>query len=312
MNAKTKMTMRRYRGDDDFWRMRAFLREVFLINERLERSWSTPRLDYWRWHFIQTCGSDPMEKVTFLWETKDGRLAAVLHPIWKGEAYLQVHPHYRSVELEDEMFTCAEEYLYSSYAAGERRLYTLADEDDILRQDVLKTRGYTFRDQPVYRWRCDFDKRLPNVDIPPGYTIRSMGDASEYDSRALASWHTFHPDESDDGFEGGDWYVNLQSAPLYRRDLDIVAEAPNGEIAAFSTIWFDDVTRSAVCVLVGTAPEHQRHGLGKAVIIEGLDRLQRIGGTRAFANGFDPPANALYGSALGTSYQAESWFKVLD
>ena len=31
-----------------------------------------------------------------------------------------------------------------------------------------------------------------------------------------------------------------------------------------------------------------------------------------FANGFDPPANALYGSVLGTSYRAESWFKVLD
>ena len=139
-----------------------------------------------------------------------------------------------------------------------------------------------------------------------------MGDASEYHARAWASWRAFHPDEPDEDFEGGDWFINLQSAPLYRRDLDIVAEAPNGEIAAFSTIWYDDWTRSAVCVQVGTAPEHQRRGLGKAVIIEGLRRLQRLGGTRVFANGFDPPANGLYASALGTSYRAESWFKVLD
>ncbi len=312
MKTNRDLTMRRYRDDDDFWRMRAFLREIFLLNDRIERSWSLPRLDYWRWHFIQTCESDPMEQVTFLWETEDGRLAAVLHPIYVGEAYLQVHPHFRSAELENEMFACAEQYLSSKNTAGERRLFMLADEDDPLRQEVLKARGYTFRNHPVYRWRRDLDEPLPEVNIAPGYTIRSMGDASEYEARAWASWRAFHPDEPNDGFDGGDWYANLQSAPLYRRDLDIVAEAPNGEIAAFSTVWYDDVTRSAVCVLVGTAAEHQRLGLGKAVMIEGLRRLQRMGGTRAFANGFDPPANALYGKVLGTSYRAESWFKLLD
>jgi ribosomal protein S18 acetylase RimI-like enzyme len=156
------------------------------------------------------------------------------------------------------------------------------------------------------------EEAVLEVKIAPGYSIRAMGDAGEYRSRALASWHAFHPNESDDAFGGGDWLANLQSAPLYRRDLDIVAEAPNGEIAAFSTIWYDDFTRSAVCVLVGTAPKHQRLGLGKAVISEGLRRLQNMGGTRVFANGFDAPANALYRSVLGISYRAESWFKELD
>ena len=306
------LKMRRYQGDDDFWRMRNFLREVFLINDRIERSWSTPRLDYWRWHFIMTCEADPMEQVTYLWETEDGRLAAIVHPIWKGEAFMQVHPNFRSVELENEILACAEQYLSSANPAGERRLYTLADEDDLLRQEVLVARGYTFRDAPVYRWRRDLDQPLPEIKTPPGYKIRSMGDAREYDARAWASWGAFHPDEPDDDFDGGDWYANLQSAPLYRRDLDIVAEAPNGEIAAFSTIWYDDVTRSAVCVLVGTAPSRQRRGLGKAVILEGLRRLQHMGGRRAFANGFDPPANALYAAMLGTCYRAESWFRVLN
>ena len=312
MERNPELIRRRYRDDDDFWRMRAFLRETFLLNDRIERSWSTPRLDYWRWHFIQTCETEPMTQVAFLWETQDGRLVAVLHPIVKGEAYLQVHPHFRSPELEDEMLACAENHLWGAYDAGERRLYTLADEDDDLRREVLKARGYTYRDRPVYRWRRDLDLPVPEAKVSPGYTIRSMGDTSEYDARAWASWRAFHPDEPDDGFDGGDWYANLQSAPLYRRDLDIVAEAPSGEIAAFCTIWYDDFTRSAVCVMVGTAPEHQRRGLGKAVITEGLRRLQCMGGTRAFANGFDPPANALYCSTLGTSYRAESWFKILD
>jgi len=304
--------MRRYRDDNDFWRMRDLLREIFPLNQRLERSWSLPRLDYWRWHHIQTCEADPMEEVTFLWETDDGKLAAVLHAIDKGEAYLQVHPAFRSAELENEMFACAEQHLFNTDNTGRRILFALADEDDPLRATILKERGYTYRDKPVYRWWRDIDEPLPEVRMALGYTIRSMGDASDFYARSWASWRAFHPDESDEGFGGGDWYANMQSAPLYRRDLDIVAEAPNGEIAAFSTIWYDDVNRSAVCVLVGTAPEYQRLGLGKAVITEGLRRLQHMGGTRVFANGFDPPANALYGSALGTGYRAESWFKILD
>jgi ribosomal protein S18 acetylase RimI-like enzyme len=305
------ISMRRYRDEDDFWRMRAFLREIFLLNRRLERSWSLPRLDYWRWHFIKTCESNPMEQVTFLWETKDGHIVAVLHAIWLGEAYLQIHPHFRSIELENEMLACAEEYLSMEGADSRHRLFVLADEDDELRREVLMARGYIYREQPVYRWRRDLDAPLPEVEIPLGYLVRPMGDAGEYEKRAWASWRAFHPDEPDSAYNGGDWYDNLQSAPLYRRDLDIVAQAPNGEMAAFSTIWYDDVTRSAVCVLVGTAPEYQQLGLGKAVMTEGLGRLQRMGGRCVFANGFDPPANALYKSVLGTSYRAESWFKEL-
>jgi mycothiol synthase len=291
--------------------MRDFLREVFLLSQRLERSWSLPRLDYWRWHYIKTVGTEPMEQVTFLWETTDGQLKATLHII-DSEAYLAVHPHMRSAELENEMFACAEQNISRINPAGQRTLFVLADEDDPFRQEILGSRGYTYRERPVYRWRRDLEEPVPEVKVAHGFTIRSMGDAGEYDSRALASWHAFHPDEPDDAFTGGDWLANLQSAPLYRRDLDIVAEAPDGGIAAFSTIWYDDFTRSAVCVLVGTVPKHQRLGLGKAVITEGLRRLQKMGGTRVFANGFDPPANALYGSVLGTSYRAESWFKDMD
>jgi mycothiol synthase len=310
MEQNQTLQMRPYRDDHDFWRMRDFLREVFLLNDRLERSWSLPRLDYWRWHLIKTVGTHPMEQVTFLWESTDGSLGATLYTI-NSEAYLAVHPRMRSAELENEIFACAEQNLCRINPADQRTLFVLADEDDPLRKEVLQSRGYTFRDRPVYRWRRNLAGSIPSMKVAPGYSIRAMGDAREYRSRAWASFQAFHPDESDDAFVGGDWLANLQSAPLYRRDLDIVAEAPNGEIAAFSTIWYDDFTRSAVCVLVGTVPKHQRLGLGKAVITEGLRRLQNMGGTRVFANGFDPPANALYGSVLGLYCRAESWFKDL-
>ena len=82
-----------------------------------------------------------------------------------------------------------------------------------------------------------------------------MGAEDELPARSWASSRAFHAEEPDENYDGDySWYRNLQSAPLYRRDLDIVAATPDGEIAAFSTISYDDYTRSAVIVLEGSSP----------------------------------------------------------
>lgn len=298
---------------DDYWRIRSFLREVFLLNGRREHSWHVARLDYWRWHFVenlQVCG--PPEEVTTLWETGGGELAGVLHPIGRGDARLHVHPHSRTPELEDEMLAHAEEYLFTRNETGQRLLYVPVFADDGLRQEVLARRGYEKLDGRVHHWHRDLDRPLPAAPAPAGYAIRSMGGLDEHPARSWASWRAFHADEPDDAYDGDwSWYANVQRAPLYRRDLDVVAVAPGGSIAAFCTIYYDDVTRSAVSVLVGTAAEHWRRGLGRAVMAEGLRRAQRMGCTRLFANAYDPPADALYGAVLGTKEVSETWYRAL-
>ena len=55
-------------------------------------------------------------------------------------------------------------------------------------------------------------------------------------------------------------------------------------IAAICTIWFDDVTRSAYYEPVATVPSHQRRGLGKSIMTEGLRRLQRMQKRRSRGN----------------------------
>ncbi len=78
------------------------------------------------------------------------------------------------------------------------------------------------------------------------------------------------------------------------------------------TVWFDDVTRTGDFEPVGTAPAHQRRGLGKAVMCEGLRRLKRMGATLAFVGSYTPPAHALYASVGFTEYDLlEPWVKEL-
>ena len=297
--------------ENDFWRVRNFLREVFLLNDRLEHSWHVARLDYWRWHYILTCNiCKSVETEMTLWETSEGRIVAILNHLGGSEIRLHVHPQFRSAELENEMLSYAENNFYAETEDSRRYIYMPIFADDTQRQEIAKGRGYKKRPGWGHHYHRDLDSPIPDAPIPEGYMIRSMGTLDEHASRSWASWRAFHNDEPSENYDGDwSWYQNLQSAPLYRRDLDIVAVAPDGNIAAFCTCYYDDFTRSAVTILVGTAFEHWRRGLGKAVVTEVMRRLKHLGCTRVFATAYDPPADALYRSVMNEIKVADTWLK---
>jgi GNAT superfamily N-acetyltransferase len=305
-----KLKMRHYKDEADYWRIREFLREVMVANGLLEKSWCVARLDYWRWHGIENCGSvESMEKVIYLWETESGQLAAVLNPEDRGDAFFQIHPAYQSADLKKEMLATAEEYL-CRVDGEKRRLSAWADPEDAELLELLRSRGYTPGRWTESQWRRDLDGPIADAPVAAGYVIRSLGDESELPARSWASWRGFHPNEPDEKYEGWTWYHNIQRCPLYRRDLDIVAATPDGCIAAFATFWYDDATRTVYIEPVATAPEHQRKGLARAVITEGMRRVQRMGARRVFVGGYDSAPNALYASVTSpVCDRLEQWVK---
>jgi ribosomal protein S18 acetylase RimI-like enzyme len=153
---------------------------------------------------------------------------------------------------------------------------------------------------------------VPEPELPDGYRVRALGDVTELPARSFLFWRAFHPDEPDDRYEGWEWYLNIQRAPLYRRDLDLVAVSPKGELVSLCTIWFDDVTRSGSFEPVGTDPDHQRRGLGKAVVHEGLRRLDKLGAVIAFVGSGSVEASEFYTSIGFTELdKSEMWIKDL-
>lgn len=308
-----KISFRPYQSEDDYWCMREFLRQIFFLNQRLERSWHVARLDYARWHSCLNCARVGLDEVAFLWEA-DGQLIAFLMPDGgPGEAHFCVHPGLRTPELELEMLTVAEERLSESGESGLRKLQVWVPEADSLREGLVLKHGYFKSEPPENQWRGDLVGNLPEAPPPAGYSIRSLGEGLELLERCYASGLGFHEGDIKTAIENRDnpsWYRNIQTAPLYRRDLDLVAIAPDGAVAGFCTIWLDDVTRSAYYEPVAVVPAHRRRGLGRALLSEGLRRLQRMGATRAFVSGYSQAANALYGSVIGPEYElCEVWEK---
>ena len=75
MTQNPNLHMRSYKDEDDYWRIRAFLRETFLLNHRREFNWPVARLDYWRWHLLLNCQEvGSLEGLIYIWEADAGQI----------------------------------------------------------------------------------------------------------------------------------------------------------------------------------------------------------------------------------------------
>jgi GNAT superfamily N-acetyltransferase len=302
--------MRNFQTEEDYWCIREFLREVSILNNRHDFAWSLLRWDYWRWHVNENIFNMKLEDIITLWEV-DGRIVAMLNPDTPGEAFFRVHPDYRETVSISEMLDVAEGKLAKINENGKRDLLVWVNAADDAIKALFTERGYTrSKFLAEHMRRRLFSQPMPDSVPPSGYTVRALGDESELPARSWLSWKAFHSDEPDQKYQGWEWYRNVQRVPIYRRDLDIVAVAPDGELAAFCTVWFDDITCSAVFEPVGTHPDHQRRGLGKAVMSEGLRRAQRLGATLATVSSYGKGAHALYNSMGFTEFDLlEPWIR---
>jgi mycothiol synthase len=313
-----KPTMRNYQDEEDYWRIREFLRQVMILNDRRELSWHVARWDYWIWFANPDIEKIQLEENVFIWEAENGQIAAVLNPEGHGHAFPQIHPDFDTPELKEEIVKAAGERLTTNGEDGRHKVWFWLDSQEKAFQEILRRRGFHRVEEEgnqEVQHRRSLDEPLPDVPQVPGYTIRPMQGGLELLERCYASGLGFHNDDihtARDNRDHPEWYHHIQSAPLYRRDLDILAVASDGSVTSFATAWFDDVSRTAYIEPVATVPAHRKHGLGRAVILEGLHRLKRMGCKVAFVGGYSERANALYFSVMGPEHDiSEPWEKVV-
>ncbi|WP_345300441.1 GNAT family N-acetyltransferase [Candidatus Villigracilis affinis] len=302
--------MRSFQAEEDYWRIRQFLRQVSLLNDRHDFSWSLLRWDYWRWHVNENIFHFNLQDVITLWE-ENGQIVAVLNPDGSGEAFFQIHPAFKNDGILSEMLNVAEQKLPNLKENGKKELIVWVNAADDSTKQLFTQRGYSrSKFLAEHMRRRFFTQPIPDSVSQSGYAVRALGDESELPARSWLSWKVFHSDEPDEKYQGWEWYRNVQCVPIYRRDLDIVAVAPDGDLAAFCTVWFDDITRTAVFEPVGTHPNHQKRGLGKMVVSEGLRRAHKLGATLATVSSYSPAAYALYDSMGFKEFDLlEPWVK---
>jgi mycothiol synthase len=221
---------------------------------------------------------------------------ALISPNWVGFDVF-THPELRGTPYAQEMYCWAEEQaLRIAQQDGKPTIYVLwiFHDDDFL-DNFLKQRGYRKGRGMVHMTRS-LNLPISPSHVDAGFEIRNCKGESEVAARATAQFGAFKSTVMFERYLNR--FTNFMRSPVYEPELDIVAVAPDGQVGAFCIVWTDPANQVGLFEPVGTHPEFQRKGLGKAVMQEGLRRLQQRGIRSAIVSTFEdnPAAIKLYES----------------
>lgn len=140
--------------------------------------------------------------------------------------------------------------------------------------------------------RLDTKHLTPRPPLPDGFAVRSLDAGEEaalvrchraaWNPHALPWPERHRPDLPAEAASSlsESALADIQTVWPYRQDLVIVAEAPDGMLAASCIAWLDEANAAAEIEPLGVVPEHRRLGLGRAVCLEAVNRVGRLGGLR--------------------------------
>lgn len=203
----------------------------------------------------------------------------------------------RGTELAGQMYAWAAEKITSiAREAGEENISIqwVAADDEIL-DGWLQEHGFVRGKEAVYMTR-DLSISIPDVTVPDGFTVRSCRGVAEVEARAKAQYRAFDSTAPFDRYVAR--FMRFMQSPVYGSDRDVIAVDPNGDIGAFCIIWLDTVNQVGLFEPVGTHPNFQRKGLGRAVMLDALRRLKTLGMQQTIVSTGDDnlPAIRLYES----------------
>ncbi len=305
---------RPYRDPTDFAAMRQLVMAGTLAN--LSASYMHPGLlDYHSYYPDMRYPPDEQanRRNLRLWENLDEEpptLAAwAIFSRLEGSFDLFVHPALHGTPLHEAVM---DEYVAWAEArareAGLKQLmpWWAMTYDKVLAR-LHQERGYVVEAEvgvpaPLFERTLD---ELPAIPLPAGFTVQGVSNSADGRLRAHATHGAFRLHE--------DWeihaaeYAQFIGSAVYDGARDLFVRSPDGRGASACTIWFDPVNGVGLFEPVGTHPDFQGKGLGKAVMAEGLRRMKAAGMTRAIV-GFDPTNAAALALYTSMGFAASCYF----
>jgi predicted HD superfamily hydrolase involved in NAD metabolism len=276
------------------------MQELLIAGRSQTDDWRYPHIgDLVFDFFMVVCHLDPAKHI-HLWHD-DGRLVgyAILgeDPVFD----FQILPGYEWLGIELEALTWAETLLAELRQGDIERwggdLVTSAHPDNAERIEFLEQHGFRRGGQfSEVNMLCSLAEPVPDLPLPVNYQVRSMAEAEDVPGRAAAHREVWHPwtvgEVSDDD------YACFMRLPGYDPELDVVAVAADGAIAAYVNGWIDPINHVGDLGPVGARPAYRQQGLTRAVLLECLRRMRERGMERVTVSTgvTNPAARRLYES----------------
>lgn len=132
-------------------------------------------------------------------------------------------------------------------------------------------------------------------DLPVGFQLRPLAGADEVDTYVALHRAVFQSNSMTTA-----WRRRTLQQPAYRPPLDLVIEAPDGQLVAFCVGWLDEVGFAGAPVgqiePLGVHEEFRGLGLAHAMLAEAVHRLQGLGAQTVYVetDNYRDAAFALY------------------
>ncbi|MFP2956359.1 GNAT family N-acetyltransferase [Myxococcus sp. 1LA] len=243
------------------------------------------------WRLLRNAQVRPREDI-ILWEHAPGQLAGFAWAYSNGDVDLFVHPlaHADAFAQDIQPWVRARQ----GNTAQPTTLWALESNGPLLA--ALNQRGWRRTAGGCYLHLAQPLLALPPPPPPPptGYRVRAVRGPEEVAARALVHRRGFGTERMTT-----EVYARLMEAPRYQPALDLVAEAPDGTLAACTLGWLDEANAVGEFEPATCVPEHRRRGLVRALLHEGLRRMHLMGARQAIVYAFEdnPASVALYQSS---------------
>ena len=244
-----------------------------------------PKAEERRRNILLWQGDSPYLAAWALWTPNEGAIDVFVHPTVHGTATHQ--------QVFDEALMWAETRAREIKGLAMQN-YWIDGRDAVMRA-MWAARGFTPDDALSPHFTRDLGA-LPAMLLPEGFVVGGVTDLERGRQRAEATHGAFGADRPWEPY----WaqYQQFMNSVAYEGERDLVVVSPDGRGAAACTIWFDAVNQMGLFEPVGTHPDFQGRGLGKAVMAEGLRRMKAAGMKHAMVstNAGNVAACALYQS----------------
>ena len=264
----TASTSRRdYAGAADFMSLLRFTQRVYTPDSR----WHLGDI---AWDLGLAPGGEPDSRMSF-W-AREGEIVGWGWLRLPSTLALLVDPSHTD-RLVDEIGDWATEVAGAPVSVG-----VLETEKELIEPLIRQGRQPGLPGHFFLNMQRELSNLPPVPHVPPGFTVRPVepGDLSARAGLHRAVWTPALTDEI---------FAAISARWPYRRELDWVAVAPDGQLVSYVLGWYDDVNRVGEFEPVGTLPQYRRRGLSRAVGISLLHAFRDAGAQRAlvYARGDD-------------------------
>ncbi len=207
--------------------------------------------------------------------------AVLQSPFWTIDYVF--HPQVEA-QLHPEILTWADQRAREMNASFSRPAwFAMVFEEQTDRIRVLEEAGFQCQaDVGRDSWSKVLMRRSTQAPVKQykprsGFIVRPLAGAEE-----VKAYSELHQSVFGSKNMTAEWRARTLKHPAYKRDLDIVVEAPDGRLAAFCICWFDEKSGDGHVEPLGCHEDFRQYALGRVALSEGLQRLQSLGAKNIF------------------------------